>query len=715
MERRIDDLVEQVLLDSVSLALCQIIRDLQGVIIHVAASELYCYDSRAARLQRLGLAMNPDSTAPQSMSLDTPHVAIQAVQRRTAVLVPGNDSSTMLAIPVHEIYSATHEPLAVLVLHLDATRRSLSHIPKLLTNLIHHIWSSHTYVSLRRLTPSSLHTGPPQTFTDVIHQMFETVCGTLGFACAALDVFDEKTHALVTAATHNLPAHWQHRPRHPHTGHDIKMHVYQTGQVEIIDRWDERFDDKIWEADNHAGFARVWVPLARVGVLEAGVSRSAPHPLTLLTVAVLKHYARDFAFDMHHARLEELVQRQHRYSTALERLHQVGSNLQLSSQQVSERDLLHSIAEAALDVLDASIVALYPFAEREQIVVSDMIIVGQIVGHDHKQLLSPNQHETVVQHIARQRQPYYEQDVLNDQVLVGPVHSRKPYKAAYRTFTTRQGIRSFAGVPLLARGKLLGVLCLNYRTRREFSAQDKQLITLFAQHAAAAILSGQVLRFQEQRNQHDRQQLRRRLAHNLHDTVKNSVRALIHFSRMASSNLATRPERAREYLHEIRRGGWTILSDIDLLLNGLTAVESDHWDLEELIRKNITQVLGPDPQHISFWIDPALPPLPMPVTRTLLYVLREAVMNAHEHAYATSIKVRVCSVNDRVHLVVEDDGRGDVRPDAVGNTHHGLVFMRERTEELGGRFELVSPPDKGTRLVCDLPQQLVDSGSSEDT
>lgn len=714
MDRLIEDLVEQVLIDSVSLALCQMMRDLPGDVIIVTASELYRYDSREARLRRVEHAVNPKPASAQNIPLATPHIATKTIQRRTVVVAPGNGSHTIVALPIYEMHLATTEPLAVLVLHLDATRRSLANIPELLTSLIHRNLSSHTYASPLRLTPSFNYTNPPQTLADVIHQVFATVSGTLGFTCAALDLFDEDTHAIVTTATHNVPSNWQQCPRHPYGQHDIKMQVYQTGRVEIIDAWDDQFDAEIWQADNHADLIRVWVPLARVGVLEAGLTRNTSHLLRRLTVAMLKHYARDFALDIYHAQLEEHIRQQRQYTTALEQLHQVGSNLQLSSQQMNERDLLQSIAKAALDVLDASIVALYPFAESEQIIVSDMIIAGQIAGHDHTRLLSPNDHETIVQHIARQRQPYYEQDVSHDQILVGSINPQRPYRAAYRTFTTRQGIRSFAGVPLLARGKLLGVLCLNYRARRAFSTHDTQLITLFAQHAAAAILSGQVLRFQEQLNLLDQQQLRRRLAHNLHDTVKNSIRAIIHFSRMTSSNLTNRPARARGFLHEIRRAGWTILSDIDLMLNELTSVEAEPQRLEALIHKNITQVLGPEPQHIAITFDSTLSPLPMPVTRALLYVLREAVMNAHEHAHATLIKVRVYGVDDRVHLVVEDDGCGAVHPDAVGHAHHGLMFMRERTEELGGRFEITSPPSHGTRLLFDLPQQLVESDSNED-
>jgi signal transduction histidine kinase len=52
-----------------------------------------------------------------------------------------------------------------------------------------------------------------------------------------------------------------------------------------------------------------------------------------------------------------------------------------------------------------------------------------------------------------------------------------------------------------------------------------------------------------------------------------------------------------------------------------------------------------------------------------------------------------------VRLSVRDDGVGGARP-ARGSVLSGL---RDRTEALGGRFELDSPPGGGTALRVTLP------------
>jgi signal transduction histidine kinase len=54
---------------------------------------------------------------------------------------------------------------------------------------------------------------------------------------------------------------------------------------------------------------------------------------------------------------------------------------------------------------------------------------------------------------------------------------------------------------------------------------------------------------------------------------------------------------------------------------------------------------------------------------------------------------------------VADDGCGFDPAEALSaaGEHFGIVGMRERTERLGGRFDLRSAPGSGTELVFDVP------------
>jgi PAS domain S-box-containing protein len=86
----------------------------------------------------------------------------------------------------------------------------------------------------------------------------------------------------------------------------------------------------------------------------------------------------------------------------------------------------------------------------------------------------------------------------------------------------------------------------------------------------------------------------------------------------------------------------------------------------------------------------------------LYRIAREAVINANKHAQAREIVVRLERVRKEMVLRVIDDGVGfpkDLKP------QQGLGFhiMNYRAQLMGGRLEIDSPPQGGTRVSCYLP------------
>jgi signal transduction histidine kinase len=93
------------------------------------------------------------------------------------------------------------------------------------------------------------------------------------------------------------------------------------------------------------------------------------------------------------------------------------------------------------------------------------------------------------------------------------------------------------------------------------------------------------------------------------------------------------------------------------------------------------------------------------VEHDILMVAREAVYNAVEHASPTEVRLQVHFEDDKIRLRVLDDGCGFNPADALlaAGEHFGLVGMRERTERLGGHFDIRSAPGTGTELLVEVP------------
>ncbi len=93
------------------------------------------------------------------------------------------------------------------------------------------------------------------------------------------------------------------------------------------------------------------------------------------------------------------------------------------------------------------------------------------------------------------------------------------------------------------------------------------------------------------------------------------------------------------------------------------------------------------------------------VEHDILMVAREAVYNAVQHAGPTEVRIQVHFEDDRIRLRVLDDGCGFNPEKALlaAGEHFGLVGMRERTERIGGRFDIHSSPGTGTELLVEVP------------
>jgi signal transduction histidine kinase len=92
-------------------------------------------------------------------------------------------------------------------------------------------------------------------------------------------------------------------------------------------------------------------------------------------------------------------------------------------------------------------------------------------------------------------------------------------------------------------------------------------------------------------------------------------------------------------------------------------------------------------------------------------IASEALANVARHAQASSCRVQLLRDEDgSLVLTVTDDGIG-IAADAP--TGVGLVSLRERAAELGGRCSVECPPDGGTVVRAVLPAD--GGGASERT
>jgi signal transduction histidine kinase len=85
-----------------------------------------------------------------------------------------------------------------------------------------------------------------------------------------------------------------------------------------------------------------------------------------------------------------------------------------------------------------------------------------------------------------------------------------------------------------------------------------------------------------------------------------------------------------------------------------------------------------------------------------LLAVKEACNNVARHSRAAEVWVRMNLTDRELSLTIEDNGCGfDLK--AVPPDHDGLLNMRQRMADLGGRLDLTTEPGHGTRVTFTVP------------
>jgi PAS domain S-box-containing protein len=100
-------------------------------------------------------------------------------------------------------------------------------------------------------------------------------------------------------------------------------------------------------------------------------------------------------------------------------------------------------------------------------------------------------------------------------------------------------------------------------------------------------------------------------------------------------------------------------------------------------------------------------PFPPDDQMQILRILQEALSNTRKHGQAHCVHVTFALEEQLVRLTIQDDGSGFDPTQAAGEGHFGLKFMRDRADELGGKLRLESSPGEGTRLILEIPENLL--------
>ncbi|TET33603.1 MAG: GAF domain-containing protein [Anaerolineales bacterium] len=276
------------------------------------------------------------------------------------------------------------------------------------------------------------------------------------------------------------------------------------------------------------------------------------------------------------------------------------------------------------------------------------------------------------------------------------------------------GYKTLVCAPLIAPGKVTGVLSLAFKGPRP--VEDREVGLLGAVGAGVGIAVENARLYRRARRVAVLEE-RERIGMDLHDGIIQSIYAIglsMEYARLTfedkAPEVAGRIEQAIDGLNKVIRDIRTYILDLQP-----SRIRTD--DLPEALGRLVREFKANTLVDVELKIDEdALEYIQDQPAEVLFHIAQEALANTAKHARASRVLVslRQSSKSD-LTLQIIDNGHGfevESQPDLLG---HGLSNMQERARQLGGELEVVSSPGEGTTVTVRIPQDRLTSTTPRST
>jgi two-component system, NarL family, sensor histidine kinase DegS len=195
---------------------------------------------------------------------------------------------------------------------------------------------------------------------------------------------------------------------------------------------------------------------------------------------------------------------------------------------------------------------------------------------------------------------------------------------------------------------------------------------------------------------------RQRLSRQMHDGPAQALSNFILQTEIAMRLLDVDPTQAKDELGNLKGSAMGTFQKVRNFIFELRPMMLDDLGLIPTIRRYADTFKEQTGLEVNVTISGNERRLESYLEVMVFRAIQELLGNAARHSQATLIKVNVDLTDDLIRVSVDDNGKGfDI--DSVQGQNLGLKLIRERTEMLGGTFEVDSAAGKGTRIMFSLP------------
>ena len=198
---------------------------------------------------------------------------------------------------------------------------------------------------------------------------------------------------------------------------------------------------------------------------------------------------------------------------------------------------------------------------------------------------------------------------------------------------------------------------------------------------------------------------RQSLVRRMHDGPASSLSNFILQAEICQRFFDVDADRARTELNALKSNAASTFNDVKDFIFDLRPMMLDDLGVIPTLRRYVESFQEKSGLPVPITVTGVERRLESHIEVTIFRGVQELLNNALMYAQATQIQVSLDLAQDRVLVIVEDNGRGFNVEEAVNGDQHqiGLATLRERIEMLGGELNLQSSMGQGTRAEFTIP------------
>jgi two-component system sensor histidine kinase UhpB len=204
------------------------------------------------------------------------------------------------------------------------------------------------------------------------------------------------------------------------------------------------------------------------------------------------------------------------------------------------------------------------------------------------------------------------------------------------------------------------------------------------------------------------EQERRLIARELHDELGQSVTAMHSMAVSIAQRVRGLDAQAEQAARLIADESTRLYEAMHGIIPRLAPLMLDTFGLADALADLVERTRRSQPEvAIELRVELGDARLAGDVALALYRAAQEGMTNALRHGQAGQLRVELRRDADAAVLTVSDDGRGLPAEPPAPAGHHGLRWLAERVEGLGGSFGLVRREPHGVTLQVRLPLEAV--------